>query len=190
MSTPEGFHNGSEVYGGRRGTSLSRAEGIAIPRYLDSEGRGVQNLVYRPGETNGVNNVQQTSFGLREASDGAARGLGATGDVVLAPFHWVVRVGATIFSEWEKAKKMYVGGVVTKISEWQSPWGRVGAQLMTPVIGGAFALAVAQGFVWGGLKGTYGLLRDKAESVGAHLFDHGKTYFQSAAKSYTGHTAH
>ncbi|TAK58995.1 hypothetical protein EPO14_01605 [Patescibacteria group bacterium] len=190
MSTPERFNSANdEVYGGRRMTPIARAESIAIPRYLGSEGRRAQNLVYRPGETGGVN-VQQTSFGMNEFSNGTARALGTTGDVVLAPFHWLVRVGATIISEMEKAKKMYVGGVVSKISEWQTPWGRVGAQLMTPVIAGAFALAVAQGVVWGGLKGTYGLLKDKAQSFVAHLSDNGETYFQSAAKSYTGHTAH
>lgn len=191
MSTPERFNSANgEVYGGRRMTPIARAESIAVPRERGFEERQVQNLVWRPGETGGINNYQQTSFGVREASDGTARVIGAAVDLGLTPVHGLVRVGATMISEMEKAKKMYVGGVVTMISEWQSPWGRVGALAMTPVIAGAFALAVAQGVVWGGLKGTYGLLKDKAHSFVNHLGGTGETYFQSAAKSYTGHTAH
>lgn len=188
MSRPEGFNSDNgEVYGGRRMPPIGRAESIAVPFERGSEGGQAHDLVWRPGETNGVNNVQQTSFGMRQASDGTARVIGATVDLGLTPVHGLVRVGATMISEMEKAKKVYVGGVVTMISEWQSPWGRVGAQLMTPVIAGAFAAAAVQGFVLGGIKGTYGLLKDKAHSFVNHLGGSGPTYFQSAAVGYRGH---
>jgi|GEM_PF-3526958 len=190
MSTPERFNSANdEVYGGRRMTPIARAESIAVPRERGFEGRQVQNLVWRPGETGGVNNVQQTSFGPREALDGTLRVVGAGLDLGLTPVHGVVRITMTMVSEMEKAKKMYVGGVTTMIREWQSPLGRIGAGLMTPVIGGAWALTIAQGVVWGGLKGTYGLLKDKAESFSAHLGGPGKTYFDLASAHYRGEHA-
>ncbi|TSD05299.1 MAG: hypothetical protein Greene07147_620 [Parcubacteria group bacterium Greene0714_7] len=185
MSALEGFHTtNGEVYGGRRENRFGRAESIALPLERFSAGREAHSLVWKPRETNGVNNYQQTSFGMREASDGTARVIGATVDLGLTPVHGLVRVGATMMSEMEKAKKMYVGGLVTLISEWQSPWGRVGAQFMTPVIAGAFVAAAVQGVVLGGIKGTYGLLKDKAHSFVNHLGGSGPTYFQSAAVAY------
>ena len=188
MSALEGFHTiNGEVYGGRRENRFGRAESIALPLERFSAGREAHNLVWKPRETNGVNNVQQTSFGPREALDGTLRGAGASLDLVLTPAHWLVRMSMTVVSEMNKARKMYVAPVTAMIKEWQSPLGRIAAEGMTTVIIGAWALTIAQGFVLGALKGTYGLLRDKVESVGAHLFDHGKTYFQSAAEAYASY---
>jgi hypothetical protein len=90
----------------------------------------------------------------------------------------------TMISEMNRAKKMYVGPVVSMISKWKSPWGRVGALLMTPVIAGAAVLTIAQGIIWGGLKGLGGLLKDKAISFVNHLRGEGPTYFELAAQHY------
>lgn len=188
MSVLEGFHTiNGEVYGGRRENRFGRAESIALPLERFSGAGEARDLMWRPQEANGVNNYQQTSFGMREASDGTARVLGATIDIVLTPGHGLARIGATMISEAEKAKKMYVGGVVTMISEWQSPWGRVGAGLVSLfVVYPAIALTLTQGFVLGAVKGTYGLLHDKAISFNSHLGGSGPTYFQSAAVAYVG----
>lgn len=188
MSALEGFHNtNGGVYGGRRENPFGRAQSIALPLERFSAGREAHNLVWRPGETNGVNNVQQTSFGPREALDGTLRVIGAGLDAGGTVFHGPVRILATINSEIEQAKKRYLPAVLGVLNEWQSPLGRILAQPISyfaaPL---TFCVAVLQGVVWGAAKGTYGLLKDKAESFDTHLGGPGRTYFQLAAEAYKG----
>ncbi|MFA5877170.1 MAG: hypothetical protein WC880_02275 [Candidatus Paceibacterota bacterium] len=188
MSVLEGFHTiNREVYGGRKENPFGRAQSIALPLERFSAGREAHNLVWKPRETSGVNNYQQTSFGMREASDGVARVVGVGLEVVGTSIHGPIRILATINSEIEKAKKQYLPAVLGVINEWQSPWGRNAAHVVSwfaaPLALGA---AIVQGIVWGGLKGIYGLLKDKAESLVTHSGGPGQTYFQRAAEAYRG----
>lgn len=189
MSVLEGFHNiNGEVYRGRRENSFGRVESLALPFERFPAGREAHNLVWKPRETSGVNNYQQTSFGMREASDGTARIIGAGLDAGGTVIHGPVRILASIISEMNEARKKYLPAVLGMINEWQSPWGRVLAQPVSWIAAPlAIGAAIVQGIVWGGFKGVYGLLKDKTESFVAHLGDEGKTYFQSAAEAYAAY---
>lgn len=122
---------------------------------------------------------------MREAFDGAGRAVGVGLEVVGTGIHGPIRILATINSEIDKAKKQYLPAVLGMINKWQSPWGRNAAHVVSWFAApAALGLAIVQGIVWGGIKGTYELLKDKGESLVAHSGGPGRTYFESAAESY------